>query len=174
MKTIEERMAGYSAYHRHPKNKLTHFFGVPMVYYSPLIALGWVQIPAFGMQISLIWPVFAAVMIWYFTLDLMLASLMAVISAPIVYTCWQASLLPFNESLTLVIVINIVGWAIQLIGHYFEGRRPALVDNLLQALMAPLFLIAEVLFHFGIRKELEKDVMEKVRTFTFPDKRQTV
>lgn len=167
-------MAGYSAYHRHPKNKLTHFFGVPMVYYSPLIAVGWVQIPAFGMQISLVWPVFAAVMIWYFTLDLMLASLMTLISAPIVYACWLASLLPFNESLTLVIAVNIVGWAIQLLGHYYEGRRPALVDNLLQALMAPLFLIAEVLFHFGIRKELEKDVLEKVRTYTFPDKRQTV
>lgn len=167
-------MAGYSAYHRHPKNKLTHFFGVPMVYYSPLIAIGWVQIPAFGMQISLIWPVFAAVMIWYFTLDLMLASLMTVISLPIVYACWQASLLPFSESLTLVIAINVVGWAIQLLGHYFEGRRPALVDNLLQALMAPLFLIAEVLFHFGIRKELEKDVLEKVRTYVFPNDRQTV
>jgi len=54
---------------------------------------------------------------------------------------------------------------IQLVGHYFEGRRPALVDNLLQSLMAPLFLIAEVLFHFGFRKELLDAVEAKVPHF---------
>jgi uncharacterized membrane protein YGL010W len=163
MKTIEERMAGYAAYHKNPKNKFTHFFGVPMVYYSPLIALGWV--PLFeiaGLTITLAWAVFAFVMIWYFTLDFQLASIMLLISIPIVYGTDILAKLPFYESLGIFLGINIVGWAIQLIGHVFEGRRPALVDNLLQSLMAPLFLIAEVLFFLGIRKDLEKSVSEIV------------
>ncbi len=163
MKTIDERMSGYAAYHKNPKNKFTHFFGVPMVYYSPLIALGWV--PLFdlgGFTITLAWAVFALVMIWYFTLDIQLASIMLLISIPIVYATDIVAKMPFYESLTIFLGIKIIGWAIQLIGHVFEGRRPALVDNLLQSLMAPLFLIAEVLFFFGIRKDLEKSVSEKV------------
>ena len=168
MKTIEERMSGYAAYHKHPKNKLTHFFGVPMVYYSPLIAIGWVRFPIAGLDISLAWVLFALVMIWYLTLDKGLATIMIIISLPIMYLCDLASKLPFTESLTLVIAINVVGWAIQLLGHYFEGRRPALVDNFIQALMAPLFLIAEVLFYFENRKKLEEDVNNKVQNFSFP------
>lgn len=167
MKTIEERMSGYAAYHKHPKNKLTHFFGVPMVYYSPLIAIGWVEVPIGEMRISLAWIIFAITMIWYFTLDFQLAGLMTLISIPIVYLCDMASRLEFTDSLYLVLGINIIGWAVQLLGHYFEGRRPALVDNLVQALMAPLFLIAEVLFFFGIRKNLQDEVEKRVSEYSF-------
>lgn len=163
MKTLEERMSGYAAYHKDPRNKLTHFFGVPMVYYSPLIAFGWV--PLFeisGFTVTLAWVLFAITMIWYFTLDVQLATIMTIISLPIVYATDVAAKLPFMESLTIFLAIKIFGWVIQLTGHVFEGRRPALVDNLVQALMAPLFLIAEPLFCFGIRKDLEKNVQERV------------
>jgi len=163
-------MSGYAAYHKDPRNKLTHFFGVPMVYYSPLIALGWLRFDVMGMNVSLAWIVFAAVMIWYFTLDLQLAFIMTVISLPILVACDMAARLPFRESLILFLVIEIVGWAIQLIGHVFEGRRPALVDNLLQSLMAPLFLIAEIQFFLGFRKNLEREVHDRTLAYQFPSK----
>ena len=31
MKTLEEQMSFYLRYHRNPKNKLTHFVGVPLI-----------------------------------------------------------------------------------------------------------------------------------------------
>ena len=34
------------------------------------------------------------------------------------------------------------GWALQLLGHGYEGRRPALVDNLFQVVIAPMMYIA--------------------------------
>jgi uncharacterized membrane protein YGL010W len=77
----------------------------------------------------------------------------------------QPTLLQNSHSLNHFLIfvgIKIFGWIIQLTGHVFEGRRPALVDNLIQALMAPLFLIAEVMFFFGIRKDLEKNVEKRV------------
>ena len=46
------------------------------------------------------------------------------------------------------------GWAVQLVGHVIEGRRPALTDNLLQVFNAPLFLTAEVLWFLGFRQDL--------------------
>ncbi|CRL24744.1 unnamed protein product [Penicillium camemberti] len=54
--------------------------------------------------------------------------------------------------------IHIVSWLAQFIGHgVFEKRAPALLDNLVQALLlAPLFVWMEVLFFFGYRSELKK------------------
>jgi uncharacterized membrane protein YGL010W len=171
MKTIEERMSAYAAYHQNPKNKLTHFFGVPMVYYSPLIPIGWIRFEILGQDFSLAWVVFLATMVWYFSLDWKLASIMTIISLPIVYGCDLIAKFPFRESLVIFLFIKIIGWIIQLIGHVFEGRRPALVDNLVQALMAPLFLIAEVLFALGLRKELAREVNSRVAVYEFPGKK---
>ena len=56
-------------------------------------------------------------------------------------------------------------------GHaVFEGRHPAFVDNILQALfLAPLFVWLEVLFMLGYRPELkariDKGVKEDIAIF---------
>lgn len=48
-------------------------------------------------------------------------------------------------------------WIAQFIGHgVFEGRAPALFDNLVQALfLAPFFVWMEILFFLGYRPELK-------------------
>jgi len=59
--------------------------------------------------------------------------------------------------------VNIVSWIAQFVGHgVFEGRAPALLDNIYQALfLAPLFVWLEMLFFLGYRPEL-KSRLEKV------------
>lgn len=48
-------------------------------------------------------------------------------------------------------------------GHWFEGRAPALLDNLVQAIfLAPLFVWLELLFKFGYRRELQDRVAKAV------------
>lgn len=53
--------------------------------------------------------------------------------------------------------INVVSWLAQFVGHgVFEGRAPALLDNLVQALfLAPFFVWMEMLFWLGYRPELK-------------------
>ena len=53
--------------------------------------------------------------------------------------------------------IHVFSWVAQFVGHgIFEGRAPALLDNLVQALFqAPFFVWLEVLFMFGYRPELK-------------------
>jgi uncharacterized membrane protein YGL010W len=53
--------------------------------------------------------------------------------------------------------IHVFSWVAQFVGHgIFEGRAPALLDNLVQALfLAPFFVWLEVLFMFGYRPELK-------------------
>lgn len=53
--------------------------------------------------------------------------------------------------------VHVFSWIAQFIGHgVFEGRAPALLDNLIQAIfLAPFFVWLEVLFALGYRPELK-------------------
>lgn len=64
----------------------------------------------------------------------------------------------------VAIVVHVVSWLAQFVGHgVYEGRAPALLDNLIQAIfLAPLFVWLEILFRFGYRQELRARVEKKV------------
>ena len=62
----------------------------------------------------------------------------------------------------------IGGWIIQFVGHGFEGRRPALFDNLLQIFMAPAFLIAEMVFAPGLEQRLKAEIENRMPRY-LPD-----
>ena len=64
----------------------------------------------------------------------------------------------------VAIGVHVICWIAQFIGHgVFEGRAPALFDNLVQALfLAPFFVWMEILFYFGYRSELKKRLDKSV------------
>lgn len=77
------------------------------------------------------------------------------------YLRQQDSATTFQGALAL----HIVCWIFQFIGHgVYEGRAPALFDNLIQAIfLAPMFVWLEILFMFGYRPELQARVNKKVQ-----------
>ena len=62
--------------------------------------------------------------------------------------------------------VHVFCWVAQFYGHAkHEGRAPALFDNLLQAFaFAPLFVLLEVFFFFGYKKDLENSVEKAIHT----------
>lgn len=60
--------------------------------------------------------------------------------------------------------LHLTSWIAQFIGHgVFEGRAPALMDNLVQAfLLAPFFVWMEILFRLGYRPELRNRLNQAV------------
>ena len=69
---------------------------------------------------------------------------------------------PWVTSLAIFLVTFVGGWIVQLAGHYLEGRKPALTDNLFQVFVAPVFLMAELFFAFGLKPELHDAVNRMV------------
>jgi uncharacterized membrane protein YGL010W len=65
----------------------------------------------------------------------------------------------------VAIAVHVVSWIAQFVGHgVFEGRKPALLDNLMQAIfLAPLFVWLEFLFLLGYRPELQARVAKKIQ-----------
>lgn len=58
--------------------------------------------------------------------------------------------------------IFVVGWAIQFVGHAWEDRKPAFVDDVIGLLVGPLFVAAEVLFALGLRRDLQRAIDARV------------
>jgi len=55
----------------------------------------------------------------------------------------------------------VIGWIIQLVGHIHEGRKPAFLDDIVGLLIGPLFVVAEICFLLGLRRELEVAINAK-------------
>jgi uncharacterized membrane protein YGL010W len=158
MKSLDEQVLAYAAYHRDPRNKLTHFVGVPLVTLSLFIVLSWLRFAEEPLPITAATPFYLTVFVYYLILDWRIALLQMIVTVPLVLLADGVARLPFHLSLTVFLAAFIGGWIIQLIGHGFEGRRPALADNLLQIFNAPLFLTVEVLIALGYRQELRKAI----------------
>ena len=53
------------------------------------------------------------------------------------------------------------GWTFQFVGHFFEGKKPAFLDDLRGLLDGPLFLVAEIAFKLGLSPELRAEVEDR-------------
>jgi uncharacterized membrane protein YGL010W len=163
MKTIEDQMSFYAAYHQDARNKATHFIGVPAIMLSLFIPLAWIRFEAGGVTITAAMVFAAVVLIYYFFLDVPLALAMVVITVALVWIGHQMAGLGTGQGWLWFAVLFVGGWILQLVGHGFEGRKPALADNLFQIFVAPIFLAAEVFFALGYKPQLHRRVNEKAQ-----------
>jgi uncharacterized membrane protein YGL010W len=158
MKSLEEQMSFYQRYHRNPKNRLTHFFGVPLIMFSLFVLLGLARIEIGGISISAASVLAVVVLGYYFRLDAALALAMTIFTGVLLIVAQRVAAAGAVVALIVFAACFVGGWGLQLIGHAFEGKRPALVDNVFQVLIAPIFLMAEVFFALGYKR----DVAERV------------
>jgi uncharacterized membrane protein YGL010W len=99
-----------------------------------------------------------AVLAYYFMLDALLALATMVAVAALLYAAESAAAKGAASGWIWVGTFFAGGWALQLVGHAFEGRKPALADNLFQIFVAPIFLVAEVFFAFGLKRDILKKI----------------
>jgi uncharacterized membrane protein YGL010W len=163
MRTLEQQMSFYMRYHRNPWNKLTHFIGVPAIIFSLFIPLGWLRLPLGGFDLTGAQIFAAVVLVYYFMLDAALALALTAFIAVMLIGADQVSRLPWKTGGLWFIGTFAGGWILQLVGHVLEGRKPALTDNFFQIFIAPIFLMAEVFFLFGYKKDVLRRTEELAR-----------
>jgi len=161
MKTLEDQMSFYAAYHQDARNKATHFIGVPMIAFSLMIPMGWLRADLGGYSVSAALVVTSILLLYYLILDVPLGLASCAVFAAMLWGADALSQLPLVASAAWFLVLFVVGWALQLWGHVYEGRKPALVDNLFQVFVAPIFLAAEVFFALGYKPGLHGAVQRR-------------
>jgi uncharacterized membrane protein YGL010W len=155
MLTLKQQMQRYGAYHRDPRNKLTHFFGVPLVTFSLFLFLGWFRfVHPEVLPITAATLFYLAVTVYYLLLDWRIALAQFPFTLTLLWLADTVAKQSMGLSFSLFLTTFVLGWIIQLIGHAMEGRRPALADNILQVFNAPLFLTVEALALAGFRRDL--------------------
>ncbi|KAK5654962.1 hypothetical protein OQA88_6720 [Cercophora sp. LCS_1] len=169
---LEKHLTFYGAYHHNSVNIIIHMICVPLILFSAFeIASNYgpfFSLPTF-IQIPYLEPnlgTFAAL-----TWGALYVLLEPVAGTALALICLGAAAggnylrIHSEAPITQVAIgIHVASWILQFIGHgKFEGRAPALLDNLFQAIfLAPLFVWLEFLFGIGYRGELKKRVDKAV------------
>lgn len=161
-----KEMAFYSAYHQEKRNVWIHVFGVPMITFTLFLVLSRFPLEVFGVSItgSLVFTVL--VLGYYFTLDIIFASIATILFGGLFFAAeWVTGQLPSETAWLIFGLGQLTGWGSQFYGHFiFEKGRPALFDNLFQALVsAPLFVVADVVFELGYRLEIKEAVEKELK-----------
>jgi uncharacterized membrane protein YGL010W len=105
-----------------------------------------------------------AVLAYYFLLDVPLAIATAVVSCALFYLARLTARTGFAPGWAWFGAFFLGGWIFQLVGHVFEGRKPALADNLFQIFIAPIFLMAELFFALGLKRDVRDKVEARLRS----------
>ncbi|MDN7509103.1 DUF962 domain-containing protein [Burkholderia multivorans] len=141
MKTLEDHLSQYAAYHRDARNIATHLVGIPLI--------------VFAVEVLLSRPALA---VFYVRLDLRFGIAMAALLALGLWAAQTVARLPTAQWLAIGVGAFVIGWIVQFVGHWFEGRKPAFVDDLIGLAIGPLFVVAELAFFAGWRDDVRREV----------------
>lgn len=159
MKTLTDQLAGYAAYHRDRRNVATHLVGIPVIVFAVVLLL---SRPALGEVAGVpVTPALLAALAagaYYLALDRPLGLAMASVLAAMLAFAAPLAAGPTGAWLGWGVGLFVAGWIVQFIGHGFEGRKPAFVDDVMGLLIGPLFVAAEVAFLLGMRGALREAI----------------
>lgn len=166
MKSLQEQMATYAAYHRNGSNKAIHFVFVPLIVWSVMGLLGLIPgVLVGGVVVTLAHVLTLAVLAYYLRLDFPLGIAMVLFFTVLLVSALELDLRLGGTALSFFGAVFVLSWAAQLVGHrFFEGRKPALADDLFQVFVSPIFIMAEWAFALGLRRELRAQVESGLQT----------
>lgn len=159
MRSLETQLTNYAAYHRDPRNIATHFVGIPMIVLSILVLTSPTLFTIFGLEISIALLLWVGSSYYYLKLDLPLGLLMAALT----YFGWSVGAgLAASSYWGWGLGLFFVGWVLQFIGHFYEGKKPAFVDDIAGLIIGPLFVVTEALFMLNQLASLRETIESKV------------
>ncbi len=144
----------YGASHQDPVNKSIHWICVPLISAS-LLALCWdLPTPSFMRQVPYLnWAtlVVALSMVFYIRLSISLALGMLAFSLALLAGISAYERLHVTYVWQAAIVVFVLAWIGQFIGHSIEGKKPSFVDDLKFLLIGPVWLLGFIYRRLGIR-----------------------
>ena len=166
---FNRQLGRYAAVHRDMRNRATHFVGIPIIVFSLLLILALWRVQIGGREVSVALIVTIAAVLGWLALDLGVGLVMAVVMAMAWYGAEAlAGALGPPATWTAFATLFVGGWILQFVGHYYEGKRPALADNIFQAFIGPMFLVAETMVAMGYRRDLADAMGEGPSPVTRP------
>lgn len=163
MKTLQQQLAGYAAYHQDRRNVATHFIGIPAIVLASASLLSRPAWLLAGLPLTPALLLASLLALYYLRLHRPLGLLMTLLLGLVLLAAARLALLPEAQWLALSVGGFVVGWVFQLVGHVWEGRKPAFVDDVSGLAIGPLFIVFELLVWLGACPRLAEQVKAQLR-----------
>jgi uncharacterized membrane protein YGL010W len=145
MRNVEDWLSEYQLSHQHPTNKLLHWICVPPIVLAVMGFLWSLPVPAAfsARSLWLNWAslVALAALLYYLVLSPRLALGIALAFAALLALTHALAALSWPLWATSL-VIFVIAWIGQFVGHAIEGVRPSFFKDLQFLLIGPLWLLA--------------------------------
>ncbi len=162
----------YGRYHNDGVNIGIHLVFVPLIFATLLYMLNYLSKEYFGSDFNYGTLIPILLVPLYVYVDFFLGLITGIQYLLIDYYIRSVTFnLDCISDINIIIIIHIFSWIIQFIGHgVFERRKPALMDNFLLTLNAPIFVNIEIAFFLFRYKadeleEAKKYIVEDIKNF---------
>jgi uncharacterized membrane protein YGL010W len=148
MTSFERMFRSYESIHQSPVNRLIHAIGIPMIMVSILGLAGLLQTPVLasvGASASAATAMVIATSVIVFSwsvragLGYLALALACAFAAQVIAAHVGEARAPWVFAVGFV-----TGWAVQFVGHAFEGKSPEFVSRPQNLLLGPISVVAEV------------------------------
>lgn len=158
MKTMQQWFDEYGESHLNPTNKLIHWICVPLIFLCVIGFLSLIKIPGiemrtegFGPYIHLGTVMLLLGLLFYLRLSFKIMAGMTLVSALVLYIVKIINL-GFNENAWMVyLIVFVLAWIGQFIGHHIEGKKPSFFKDLQFLLIGPGWLLSHCYQKIGLK-----------------------
>ncbi len=165
MSSFAREMAFYTAYHQENTNVWIHVFGVPLITFTAFVPLAWLELFSVGgVSITAATLLYLYSVQYYLRTDLLFGGIATLLYGALLYAAHLAAAQGYAAGIAIFAAGQIIGWTSQIYGHlHYEGNKPAFFESIYQSFIsAPLFIIADLCFHFGIKSELQDEIHKEL------------
>lgn len=153
MRSLDEWLDSYSQNHRNPLNRIIHWICVPAILWAVMAALWAIPVPASigrpgfwcGMAI-----IAAFAFYWRLSRPIGIAMLVVFIVFGL-FTEWLFRTIGPSYLLWTAVIVFVIAWIGQFIGHVIECARPSFFTDLAYLLIGPAWLADKLMRQLKIR-----------------------
>lgn len=155
MKSITKWLDEYGVSHQNQTNKLIHYLCVPAIYMTVLGLLWSIPFPVADMPMWVNWSTVLAIpaLLFYFSLSSVVGLGMTVFTALMVVFLqwWQLNMAEYMSVLIMSVVVFVVAWILQFVGHNIEGKKPSFLKDVQFLLIGPAWILCFVYKKLNIK-----------------------
>lgn len=154
-KTANEWFAEYGSSHKNKTNKLIHWIAVPVIFLT-IIGLLWdIPVPAPLQELGFNWA-FAGIAFsigFYLLFSVRLAIgliLFLALCTVILFAYSSSSMAATIPTWAMSLVIFVIAWIFQFIGHKIEGAKPSFFKDIVFLMVGPAFFMGYIYRRLGL------------------------
>jgi uncharacterized membrane protein YGL010W len=139
MRTIESLLSEYAESHQNRTNQIIHKICVPLIVFSVIGLIWTIPSPWTNPYLNYASMIAVMVLIYYFILSpKYFAFMLPMFLAFIMAAAWINLV---SNLLVVSLLVFVVSWIFQFIGHKIEGKKPSFLKDLLFLLIGPLWVV---------------------------------